>query len=213
MTQLLWLFILSISQLHGVISSEPHDVTSDMTFFCLNCNEGVSECCSGVLGLPFCCSPELYAVQKTTGVVSALEGLSLGGHVVSCQSSDQCPTVASQLISLIDQDAGGDYCCPLESLCCSLGDYMRENIGMLSCSFGGPIIFTLLVAAAMCCGCCTCCIMCRKSKPRNGGVIIATPPVGGVSIQATAIPTATAVQAPQEGLPGYQKLTNEEADV
>ena len=48
---------------------EDQDTVEDGTFFCLNCEEGV-ECCSGVMGLPFCCDPSLYAVQKVMWAAS-----------------------------------------------------------------------------------------------------------------------------------------------
>ena len=70
-----------------------------------------------------------------------VEKLSLGGHLVTCQSNDDCPTIGGALLKMVDDNAGGDYCCPLENMCCPFGKYLEENYCMLSYSFGGPAIF------------------------------------------------------------------------
>ncbi|XP_063713412.1 uncharacterized protein LOC134841388 isoform X2 [Symsagittifera roscoffensis] len=188
---------------------EDQDFVEDGTFFCVNCAEGV-ECCSGVMGLPFCCDPSLYAVQKVMWAASVVEKLSLGGHLVTCQSNDDCPTIGGALLKMVDDNAGGDYCCPLENMCCPFGKYLEENYCMLSYSFGGPAIFSIFLAMVSFCLCCVCCCrMCSKRRQKNAEIIVMRQDgsTAGVALQGTSTVVPGILS---DGLPPYQKLHNAE---
>ncbi|XP_063718181.1 uncharacterized protein LOC134845210 [Symsagittifera roscoffensis] len=127
------------------------------TFFCINCGGEAGSCCNGVMGMSFCCSDELLAIQTSFGIATKLLD---SQSVATCQSNDNCPTVANQIVGVFVEEANGDYCCPIYNMCCPFKEYFWWNLKMLSYSFGGPAIFFCLVGVminAMCCCCCCCC--------------------------------------------------------
>ncbi|XP_075254316.1 uncharacterized protein LOC142345817 [Convolutriloba macropyga] len=191
------LFIGLVALLCGDVHGEEGDVESG-TFFCVNCGGDVSSCCEGVMGLPFCCSPELHTVQTGISVVNKVFDVAGYGlnKVLTCQSNEDCPALANQVIGLIDDDANGDYCCPIANVCCQFGDYFEMSFKTLSYSFGGPVIFIgllLLLSIGACCCCCYCCGCCR-GRQRSGN-----------SQQGPAI-ILTGVAANHQPSPQYSKL-------
>ncbi|XP_063714539.1 uncharacterized protein LOC134842226 isoform X2 [Symsagittifera roscoffensis] len=206
------LMLLYSSQVYAEGNTEymaDDSMDDDITFFCLNCGEGASECCSGVMGLPFCCDENLYAVQKMTWAASEAEKLSTDRHLVTCQSSDQCPTTASEILKIVDENAGGDYCCPLGNICCPFGSYFEEIFLMLSYTFGGPIIFSILLFLLGCAIFTICfCVWCAGSRKNNRGTVLTQ---GGVATGVVLQPSSTpALGFSSDGMPTYQRLENDQ---
>ncbi|XP_075256999.1 uncharacterized protein LOC142349376 isoform X2 [Convolutriloba macropyga] len=148
------------------------DHVEPFKFLCYNCGGKATECCDGFMGkVPLCCSETLYTIEASTNILNEAQKVwSESKTAMTCQSNDQCPEVAGKVAEAMEGIViKGDYCCPIINSCCEFNDYIFGNLEALSYSFGGPIIFGLIIVALLltiigCCCCCCCCCCCRRGS-------------------------------------------------